>query len=182
MWILPWCMPWKNPCISVAHCREKAAMRKLNPTLLNPYRCRNVIRNPKPTKIITWTSWKPKTQSQLAVFLFFSLTFSLFYIFNSLIIDCNWSLICFSWYWYLAAPFRPNLHYGYAEPNINPCVLLCVEPFIHPFYFFCHNYTVAKQLAIDLGTNEDGMAPVGKLSHISLTLTPLWQPINKSGL
>ncbi len=72
------------------------------------------------------------------------------------------------------------LHYGYAEPYINPCVLLCLKPFIHPFHFFWHNYTVAKQLAIDLGINGDGLAPVGKLSQIPLTLTLLWQPINKS--
>lgn len=64
------------------------------------------------------------------------------------------------------------------NPILTP-VFFSVEPFIHPFHFFWHNYTVAKQLAIDPGINEDGTAPVGKLSQIPLTLTPLWQPINK---
>ncbi len=34
-------------------------MRKLKPTAPKLYRLRNVIRKPNPTKIITWTSWKP---------------------------------------------------------------------------------------------------------------------------
>lgn len=61
-------------------------------------------------------------------------------------------------------------HYEHTELDINPCVLLCVDPFIQLFHFFSHNYTVARQLAIDLGTNEDGTAPVGMLSHMPRTL------------
>lgn len=60
-------MPWKKPCIRVAHCREKAAIRKLKPTLPKPYFCRKVMRKPKPMKIITWTSWKPEQSSKQSV-------------------------------------------------------------------------------------------------------------------
>lgn len=34
-------------------------MRKLKPTAPKLQRFRNVIKKPNPTKIITWTSWKP---------------------------------------------------------------------------------------------------------------------------
>ncbi|TNN76160.1 hypothetical protein EYF80_013691 [Liparis tanakae] len=47
----------QRPCMRRPHCRPKAARSKLMPTLLNPYLFRNVIRNPKPMKIMTWTSW-----------------------------------------------------------------------------------------------------------------------------
>lgn len=46
-----------RPCVRRPHCRPKAARSKLKPTLLKPYLFRNVIRNPKPMKIMTWTSW-----------------------------------------------------------------------------------------------------------------------------
>lgn len=45
------------PCMRRPHCRPKAARSKLMPTLLNPYLLRKVIRNPKPMKIMTCTSW-----------------------------------------------------------------------------------------------------------------------------
>lgn len=54
--ILPWCMCQK-PCMRRPHCSPKAASSRLTPTLLKPYRLRNVMRNPKPMKIMTWTSW-----------------------------------------------------------------------------------------------------------------------------
>lgn len=44
------------PCMRRPHCSPKAARSRLTPTLLNPYRLRKVIRNPKPMKIMTWTS------------------------------------------------------------------------------------------------------------------------------
>lgn len=50
---------WNQPCMSRAHCRPKEAMRKLKPTAPKLYLFKKVMRNPKPTKIITWTSWKP---------------------------------------------------------------------------------------------------------------------------
>lgn len=37
-------------------------MRKLKPTAPKLYRFRKVIRKPNPTKIITWTSWKPRAK------------------------------------------------------------------------------------------------------------------------
>lgn len=37
-------------------------MRKLKPTAPKLYLLRNVIRKPNPTKIMTWTSWKPAGQ------------------------------------------------------------------------------------------------------------------------
>lgn len=54
--ILPWSR-CQMPCMRRPHCRPKAARSKLTPTLLNPYLFRKVIRNPKPMKIMTWTSW-----------------------------------------------------------------------------------------------------------------------------
>lgn len=45
------------PCMRSPHCKPKAASSRLTPTLLNPYFLRNVMRKPKPMKIITWTSW-----------------------------------------------------------------------------------------------------------------------------
>ncbi len=43
----------QNPCMRRPHCRPKAARSMLMPTLLNPYRFRKVIRNPKPMNIMT---------------------------------------------------------------------------------------------------------------------------------
>lgn len=52
------------------------ATKKLNPTALNPYFLRNVIKNPKPTNIITWISWntemRKKTKIQLEHSIFIS--------------------------------------------------------------------------------------------------------------
>lgn len=56
---------WNQPCISSAHWRPKAAMRKLKPTPPKLYRLRNVMRKPNPTNIITWTSWKPNRKMWL---------------------------------------------------------------------------------------------------------------------
>ena len=54
--IFPSCM-CKKPLNSMCHWSTKAAMTMLSPTAENPYRRRNVMRNPKPMKIITCTSW-----------------------------------------------------------------------------------------------------------------------------
>ena len=48
---------WKKPMTSVAHCRESTAHIMFRDTAERPYFLRNVIRKPKPMKIITWTSW-----------------------------------------------------------------------------------------------------------------------------
>jgi len=47
---------WKKPIVRVAHWRQTTAQSMFRETALRPYFFRNVIRKPKPMKIITCTS------------------------------------------------------------------------------------------------------------------------------
>ena len=51
-----WKNPWTNVKISIAN----AEQIRFKDTADNPYFFKNVIRNPKPMKIMTWTSWNTK--------------------------------------------------------------------------------------------------------------------------
>lgn len=46
-----------QPLTKVDHSITKQVNRKLNPTEPNPFRCKNVMRNPKPISIMTCISW-----------------------------------------------------------------------------------------------------------------------------
>lgn len=56
MGILQFSFISQKPSHKAAHWIISAPNKKLKPTELNPQRFRNVIRKPKPTNIITWTS------------------------------------------------------------------------------------------------------------------------------
>ena len=67
LWSSPWALSKNQPWTRMAHWTVKAVNKKLKPSEDHEYLFKKVIKKPKPTMIITWTSWNPKIQVKVYV-------------------------------------------------------------------------------------------------------------------